>query len=231
MRTTFLLILALSLPLSACKKKEEEAAKEPETKEATEAPKEEAKAPTPEPPKAEPATAVAKIEPKSGSKVAGTVTFREVEGGTEVEVKLTGLTPGEHGFHIHEKGDCSSDDGKSAGGHYNPAGVDHGAPDAEVHHAGDLGNITADDKGVAEKTATYDFFSIKEDGENNVRGLAVIVHEKPDDLKSQPTGAAGARVGCGVIEAGGAAAEPAEPAEPDKAGEPDKAAEPAKAGE
>ena len=134
----------------------------------------------------------------SGSKVTGTVTFTEKDGKTEVAFDLKGLKPGDHGVHIHEKGDCSAPDGKSAGDHFNPAKVAHGAPDAPAHHAGDLGNLTAGEDGVAQKTVTVDFLTVAE-GEKSAVGRAVIVHEKADDMKSQPAGNAGARVACGVV--------------------------------
>ena len=146
-----------------------------------------------------PATAVAEVKSASGSKVKGTVTFTETDGKTEVAVDLSGLKPGKHGFHVHETGDCSAPDAKSAGGHFNPDKTQHGAPDAKVHHAGDLGNITADKKGNAKTTMTVDFLTVN-DGPHSVVGHAVVVHGKADDLKSQPSGAAGPRVGCGVIE-------------------------------
>ncbi len=155
----------------------------------------------PAPAKAMGGMAEAKIEAKSDSKVAGVVHFMAKGETVTVHAKITGLTPGEHGFHVHEKGDCSSPDGKSAGGHFNPHGVDHAGPDADAHHAGDLGNITANAEGVAELTVDLptSFLSLAPDAKNNIVGRAVVVHGGADDLKSQPSGAAGPRVGCGVI--------------------------------
>jgi superoxide dismutase, Cu-Zn family len=144
-------------------------------------------------------TAVAEMKPASGSKVAGTITFTEKDGKVEMALDLTGLTPGEHGFHIHEKGDCSAPDATSAGDHFNPDKKPHGAPDSPEHHAGDFGNITADEDGNAKTTMTVDFVSLAE-GDTSAVGKALIVHEKKDDLKSQPSGNAGARIACGVIE-------------------------------
>ncbi|HUD70869.1 MAG TPA: superoxide dismutase family protein [Dongiaceae bacterium] len=143
--------------------------------------------------------AAATVAPTQGSTVAGTVTFTAGKSGVHVVADLTGLTPGEHGFHIHEKGDCSAPDGTSAGGHFNPAGHPHGAPGAE-HHAGDLGNITAGTDGKAHLEA--DFPSMSMAGADSVVGRAVIVHAGVDDLKTQPTGNAGGRLACGVIKAG-----------------------------
>jgi Cu-Zn family superoxide dismutase len=147
-------------------------------------------------------SATATIAPASESKVAGTVTFTKSADSIKVEAKLTGLTPGDHGFHVHEKGDCSSPDAKSAGGHFNPGGVDHGAPGGEAHHTGDLGNIVADKDGVAEMSADLliTHLSLDADAVNNIVGKAVIVHGGADDMKSQPSGNAGPRVGCGVIK-------------------------------
>ncbi|MBL4634834.1 MAG: superoxide dismutase family protein [Kofleriaceae bacterium] len=146
--------------------------------------------------------ASATIESKSGSKVTGSISFTMKGDKVWVEAKLTGLTPGEHGFHVHEKGDCSSPDGKSAGGHFNPSSVDHGGPDMEMHHAGDLGNIVANAEGVAEMKVELptSFLSLDAKADNNIIDRAVVVHGGTDDLKSQPSGAAGPRVGCGVIK-------------------------------
>lgn len=145
--------------------------------------------------------AVARLQPTEGNSVTGEVHFKQTDSGVQVTARVTGLTPGLHGFHVHEKGDCSAADGSSAGGHFNPTGVDHGAPTADVHHVGDLGNLDAGEDGVANYDETYDFLSLKKGAEDDILGLAVIVHAQPDDLTSQPTGAAGARVACGVIEA------------------------------
>jgi Cu-Zn family superoxide dismutase len=110
---------------------------------------------------------------------------------------MTGLTPGKHGFHIHEFGDITSDDGSSAGGHFNPLNMPHSMPTSEKRHAGDMGNIEANENG----NAHLDYIdSVMElDGNYSIVGHAVIVHEKEDDLKTQPTGNAGPRIGYGVI--------------------------------
>lgn len=146
------------------------------------------------------AKAIAKLSPTEGNQVEGTVIFEAMEGGIHVSAKVTGLTPGNHGFHIHENGDCSAPDGTSAGGHFNPAGVDHGGPDGEPHHAGDMGNLEADEDGVAEYHAMLSGISLEETNPAYIVGRGVIVHASEDDLQSQPTGAAGARLACGVIE-------------------------------
>lgn len=152
------------------------------------------------PPAPEPVKAVAQMAPTEGNSVEGTVTFEQMEGGIHVSASITGLTPGSHGFHIHENGDCSAPDGTSAGGHFNPAGVDHGGPGSEVKHVGDLGNLVAGDDGTAEYHAMLDYLSLNEGDPNYIVGRGVIIHASEDDLKSQPTGAAGARLACGVIE-------------------------------
>jgi Cu-Zn family superoxide dismutase len=143
-------------------------------------------------------TAQAALSPKSGSNVRGTVTFLEEVEGVRVTANIEGLTPGPHGFHIHEKGDCSSDDGSSAGGHFNPTGAPHGAPTSGQHHLGDFGNIEANKDGVARFERV--FYFLRMEGTNSILGHSIIVHEKPDDMASQPSGNAGARQACGVIE-------------------------------
>ncbi|MGA7615147.1 MAG: superoxide dismutase family protein, partial [Thermoanaerobaculia bacterium] len=118
-----------------------------------------------------------------------------------VDVDLTGLTPGEHGFHVHEKGDCSAADATSAGGHFNPTGAPHGSPAAATHHAGDLGNVTANANGEVHTSMTTSSITVT-DGPRSITGRAVVVHADPDDFVSQPSGNAGPRVGCGVIVPG-----------------------------
>jgi Cu-Zn family superoxide dismutase len=140
--------------------------------------------------------AVAKLAAIGASGVTGTVTFTERDGKVKLEAELHGLTPGEHGFHIHEWGDCSALDGTSAGSHFNPAGHAHGAPGGEVH-AGDLGNVVAGAAGAAKLESKALRFTLS--GAESILGRSVIVHEKADDLKTQPTGNAGGRVACGVI--------------------------------
>lgn len=144
--------------------------------------------------------AIAEINPASGSKVHGRVVFRQEELGVRVIAEVSGLNPGtEHGFHIHEKGDCSAPDASTAGGHFNPKDTLHAGPEAEVRHAGDLGNLIADSEGKAE----YERLDkvIKLNGPESIVGKGVIVHEKVDDFITQPTGNAGGRIGCGVIRA------------------------------
>ncbi len=144
-----------------------------------------------------PSKAIAVLGAASGSSVAGTVTFTASGDGVKVVADITGLKPGKHGFHIHEFGDCSAKDATSAGGHYNPTKHDHAGPEAAQRHMGDLGNIEADASGKAHLEMTDK--TLKLSGENSIIGYGVIVHEKADDLKTQPTGDAGGRVACGVV--------------------------------
>ena len=141
--------------------------------------------------------AVAVLSPTANSKVMGTVTFMKSGGEVKVVADITGLSPGKHGFHIHEFGDCSAPDATSAGAHFNPTKHQHGAPEAADRHAGDLGNIEADASGKAHLELSDK--AMKLSGAESIVGHAVIVHEKADDLKTQPTGDAGGRLACGVI--------------------------------
>lgn len=136
----------------------------------------------------------------SGLNITGVVTFVEKDGVVTGDAAIAGLEPGLHGFHLHETGDCSGEGFKSAGGHFNPTGTDHGAPGDEQHHLGDLGNLKANDEGVAAASVAVPGVSLTGDGGPSIVGRAVIVHANADDLESQPSGAAGPRVACGVIE-------------------------------
>ncbi len=145
----------------------------------------------------EPTKAIAVLHPTKGSNVEGIVTFTKSGDEMKVVADVTGLTPGKHGFHIHEFGDCSSPDGKSAGGHFNPTNNPHAGHDVAQRHEGDMGNIEADSSGRAHLDLTDKMMMMT--GENSIIGRGIIVHEKADDLKSQPTGDAGGRFACGVI--------------------------------
>jgi Cu-Zn family superoxide dismutase len=143
-------------------------------------------------------TAVANLAPTSGSAATGTVNLRQLDNGSvEVRVDLTGVPPGVHGFHIHEKGDCG-DNGNAAGGHYNPTGTPHGNPNFDPHHAGDFGNVSADAQGNVSRTFVTRSITVVE-GPTTAVGHAIILHANPDDLTTQPTGNAGARIACGVV--------------------------------
>jgi len=141
--------------------------------------------------------AVAVLHPTVGSNAKGIVMFTKEEGGVRVVAVFEGVPTGVHGFHIHEFGDCSSADGAAAGGHFNPQSMEHAGPMAEKRHVGDLGNVTADDSGKAQ--LNYVDKQLAFSGPNSIIGRGVILHAQPDDLKTQPTGAAGARIACGVI--------------------------------
>jgi len=146
---------------------------------------------------AKPAMAVAVVHGLGEHKVEGKVLFTQKSDGVEIVAELTGLKPGEHGFHVHEFGDCSMMDGKCAGGHFNPTGMPHGAPDSDKRHAGDFGNIKDDSTGKASYHRLDTHISLS--GANSIIGRSVILHAKADDLKTQPSGDAGDRIGCGVI--------------------------------
>lgn len=137
---------------------------------------------------------VATVMPVNDSDVAGSVTFTETEDGIRIQGDFTGLAEGKHGFHIHQFGDCRAADGTSAGGHFNPADDKHGAPTDMDRHMGDLGNIVADANG----SASLDYVDTTVNLEQIV-GRGVIIHAGEDDLTTQPTGAAGSRMACGVI--------------------------------
>jgi Cu-Zn family superoxide dismutase len=134
---------------------------------------------------------------RSGSTVSGTVNFTETEGRLRVEARVTGLTPGEHGFHIHEVGDCSAPDASSAKGHFNPTAKAHGHHAGDEHHGGDMPNLIANAQGEAKYSAELRGLSLS--GANGVVGRSVVIHADPDDYKSQPAGNSGKRVACGVI--------------------------------
>jgi len=157
-----------------------------------------APAQTPEEQVSAPLQAIAILHPTAGNKVSGTVTFTEVADGVQVQAEIAGLTPGKHGFHVHEFGDCSAADLSSAGAHFNPTSQPHAGPDAEARHVGDMGNVEADASGTAKLSYLDHHISLTND-QRSVIGRSVIVHAKPDDLKSQPAGDSGARIACGVI--------------------------------
>ena len=138
---------------------------------------------------------------KSGSDVTGEVAFVENDGVITMKATLNGLSEGKHAIHIHEKADCSSDDGKSTGGHWNPTAEPHGKwGDEGGYHKGDIGNFNADAEGNAEVSMSTDEWCIGCDDETkNILGKAIIVHQGVDDFTSQPSGAAGTRISCGGI--------------------------------
>ncbi|MFO1455583.1 MAG: superoxide dismutase family protein [Steroidobacteraceae bacterium] len=141
------------------------------------------------------------LESRSGSSVTGTLQLSDSSAGLRIRGEVRGLAPGsEHGFHIHDKGDCSAPDASSAGPHFNPAGAPHGRAGAGAHHAGDMPNIKADAKGVAKIDQLVAGVTLAA-GANGAAGRALVVHRDPDDYSSQPAGNAGPRFACGVIPA------------------------------
>jgi superoxide dismutase, Cu-Zn family len=146
--------------------------------------------------------AMSVMQPTSGSSVSGSVHFQELgDGSVQVKVDLTGVPPGVHGIHVHEKGACG-DNGMAAGGHFNPMGMTHGSPDAVTHHAGDFGNVNAPSSGEIHEQFVTRSVTVSP-GSMSVAGHAMILHANPDDLVTQPTGNAGGRIACGVVEAVG----------------------------
>ena len=143
--------------------------------------------------------AVAVVHPTNGNAAKGVFRFIQMADGMHVTGEISGLKPNaKHAFHIHEFGDATSGDGKSAGAHYNPGGHPHAGPDAAMRHAGDLGNLEADANGVAKYDRTIAGLTVG-GGQDPIIGRSVIIHAGEDDFTTQPTGNAGDRIGCGVI--------------------------------
>ena len=145
--------------------------------------------------------AEAKLESRSNSVTSGTVTLRERGDAVVAHVQVRGLAPNsEHGFHVHEKGDCSAPDAMSAGPHFNPGGQPHGRPGGDAHHAGDLPNLKADASGNVDVEKTLTGLTLAP-GPNSIVGRSLVVHRDPDDFATQPAGNSGPRIACGVIVA------------------------------
>jgi superoxide dismutase, Cu-Zn family len=141
------------------------------------------------------------LMPGQGGQVAGALDLVSSDGAVVATGLVTGLKPeSEHGFHIHEKGDCSSPDFASAGEHFNPTSQQHGNPASPPHHLGDVPNLKANNEGKADLNARIEGVTLGDGGANDVVGKAFVVHAKPDDYKTQPSGNSGDRVACGVIE-------------------------------
>jgi superoxide dismutase, Cu-Zn family len=146
-----------------------------------------------------PGRAVAELHPTRGNSASGTVTFVQIGDRVRVQAAVAGLRPGtEHGFHVHEVGDCSATDGSSAKGHFNPFGKPHAHYSTPERHAGDLPSLKADARGRAEIDVSLDVITLAK-GPANIVGRSVVVHADPDDFRTQPTGNSGARIACGVI--------------------------------
>lgn len=147
------------------------------------------------------ATATANLEPRSGSQVSGKITFTQAGADiVRVSGEVRGHSKGPKGFHLHDKGDCSDPKAMSAGGHFNPANHKHGGPYDPERHAGDLGNLNFNDAGVAKVDFVVGGISVSRNLVDGIIGRAVVVHLDRDDLKSDPTGNAGGRAACGVIQ-------------------------------
>lgn len=143
--------------------------------------------------------ATAVLAPTTGNSAAGTVTFTQMGSTVLVQGEVRGLKPNAlHGFHVHEKGDCSSGDGMSAGGHFNPTGQPHGSHAMAAHHAGDVPSLQADASGVARFSFESAAIAVGS-GSSDVVGKGLIVHRDPDDFMTQPTGNSGPRLACAVI--------------------------------
>lgn len=197
LRKTSLLLLPAALVLAACQPQS------PATDAAATPPAAapEAAAPAPVDAPAAPG-AVVELKPTEGNTTAGQLEFAVVDGGIRVTGQISGLTPGgEHGFHVHETGDCSAPDATSAGGHFNPGAAEHGRVGQGQHHAGDSDNLVANDQGVATVDNLLRGPTLGAGADTELVGRAVIVHADSDDYATQPTGNAGARLACGVIAA------------------------------
>ncbi len=193
------LFLASALALTACSKPGAEPDAAPADTAAS--PGAAATADEAAPPAMAKPVATAQLQPTKDSSVAGTITFSLVDGQLRASGDITGLKPdSQHGFHIHEKGDCSAPDGTSAGGHFNPGSSDHGSIDATAHHGGDMPNISADAQGNAHIDGPVASNVNAGNGDAfDIIGRGLIVHADPDDYTTQPTGNAGARLACAVI--------------------------------
>lgn len=151
-------------------------------------------------PAAHTVAAQATLAPTAGHAAAGSLDIEVEAQGLRLRGDLRGLTPGaEHGFHIHERGDCSAADASSAGGHFNPGSKSHGKPDSGEHHAGDMFNVVADAQGAGRVDALVAGVSLRDGAATDVLGKAIVLHEKADDYVSQPAGDSGKRIACGVI--------------------------------
>lgn len=205
MRHALLLILPAALALAACQPQgSDDAAAPPPAPAASTA----TDTPAADPAATMPAdqapgtSASATLAATEGNQVAGHLEFTPVDGGIRITGEVTGLPAGgAHGFHVHEHGDCSAPDATSAGGHFNPAGSAHGRVGEGEHHAGDSDNISANDAGVATVDSLLQGATLGDGGDSDIVGKGVIVHADPDDYTTQPTGNAGARLACGVIQA------------------------------
>jgi len=144
--------------------------------------------------------AIVTIGSASGSNVTGTATFTQSGDTITLTVEIQNASPGLHAVHIHENGDCSAPDGTSAGGHWNPTNVAHGKWGEGEFHLGDIGNITVGEDGTGKIELTTNLWEMGTGSDLDVVGTGIIVHADADDFTSQPSGNAGARIGCGAVE-------------------------------
>lgn len=146
-------------------------------------------------------TAMVTLAGTKDSPVTGELRLTATPAGVTITGEIMGLTPGtEHGFHVHEHGDCSAPDASSAGGHFNPDNQDHGGPDRTPRHLGDLANLKSDQEGRASVDGNIPNAALRTEGPNNLIGKAFIVHAKRDDYRTQPSGDSGNRIACGVVQ-------------------------------
>jgi Cu-Zn family superoxide dismutase len=141
--------------------------------------------------------AVAQVKSFKGDEIKGKVVFTRVPNGIRIVADIDGLTPGKHGFHIHESGDCSSP--STVGSHFNPTNSKHGGPDSAERHVGDLGNLVADERGHAHYERVDTVISFE--GEKSILDRSIVIHSDADDFTTQPTGNSGDKIACGVIKA------------------------------
>jgi Cu-Zn family superoxide dismutase len=194
-----ILIASLLLCAAACSRQSPDTAtNEPAASPAT-APSVGTPAPPPEGPPA--VGAVAELKATQGNGVSGTLMFSPMGDGVHITGAIKGLAPGStHGFHVHEKGDCSAPDASSAGAHFNPTQQPHGDPGGASHHLGDIPNVTADGEGSVELDLHVSGLTLRTGQADDILGRSVIVHEKADDYTSQPSGDSGNRLACGIIK-------------------------------
>lgn len=185
-RMSFVIAVAAVIALAGCQPQQ---------------PEQQAEQPTvpPEPMPVQTRVAVAPIGPASGSTVTGMATFTESNGTVTLELTLENASPGAHGVHIHETGDCSATDASSAGGHWNPTGEEHGKWGEPPFHLGDIGNVEVGEDGTGSLTMSTDLWSVGDRSDRDVVGTSVVVHSGADDFTTQPAGDSGERIGCGVI--------------------------------
>jgi superoxide dismutase, Cu-Zn family len=147
-----------------------------------------------------PEGAAVQLAATQGNTASGSLALTAVENGVRVSGAIQGLKPNsEYGFHIHEKGDCSAPDASSAGSHFNPSNAEHGNPEGETHHAGDMLNVKSDDQGVGQVDTQANGVTLHDGQPTDVLGKAIVLHEKADDYTTQPSGNSGSRIACGVI--------------------------------